>query len=68
MHIESIYIGLPVYHKDSASCMTMTVRQVLPTGHVVCAWIEHDGREIEKAFWPNELEPGALKFGGSIIG
>ncbi|MFQ2011547.1 hypothetical protein ACK34P_19225 [Aeromonas veronii] len=68
MHIESIYIGLPVYHKDSASCMTMTVRQVLPTGHVVCAWIEPDGREIEKAFWPNELESGALKFGGSIIG
>jgi len=30
MTIKSIYIGMPVYHKDGGA--HMTVRQVLPTG------------------------------------
>lgn len=57
MSIESVHIGMPVYHKDGVA--HMTVSQVLPTGYIVCVWTEPDGREVEQTFRPMDLELGA---------
>ena len=65
MTIESVYIGMPVYHKDGSSYMK--VRQVLPTGNVVCAWTEPDGREVEQTFPSTDLELGAHKMGDLLL-
>jgi len=61
MTIKSVYIGMPVYHKDGGA--HMTVRRILPTGDVICAWIEPDGREVEQAFLPTDLDIGGHKMG-----
>jgi len=65
MTIKSIYIGMPVYHKDGGA--HMTVRQVLPTGNVICAWIEPDGREVEQAFLPTDLDIGVHQMGELLL-
>jgi len=65
MKIESVYIGMSVSHKDGGA--HMTVRQVLPTGNVICAWVKPDGREVEQIFLPTDLEIGAHKMGGLLF-
>ncbi len=59
MKIESIFTGMPVYHKDGGP--NMTVQRCLATGHVLCECIELDGRKVEQIFWPAGLELGTQK-------
>ncbi len=65
MMIESVYIGMPVYHKDG--CSLMAVRRVLATGLVLCVRTESDGQEVEQQFLPDDLELGPLKIGGLLL-
>ncbi|MBA7759954.1 hypothetical protein [Citrobacter sp. RHBSTW-00325] len=61
----SFYVGMPVSHKDGGS--TMTVKQLMPSGDLLCAWIGSDGEDIERVFRHSDLEPSAAKIGDKLM-
>nr|BCT98864.1 hypothetical protein [uncultured bacterium] len=65
MMLESIYIGMPVCHKDSSN--HMTVKHILRSGFIVCEFIAPDGERVEQLFLPSELEKGVLKVGRILL-
>jgi hypothetical protein len=65
MMLKSIYIGMPVCHKDN--CNHMTVKHILRSGFIVCESITPDGKKVEQHFQPSELEQGALKVDSILL-
>ncbi|QDX30932.1 hypothetical protein [Dickeya poaceiphila] len=61
----SFYVGMPVCLKDDDS--TMTVKQFMPSGDLLCAWTGADGKEIERAFRRSDLVPGAQKISDKLM-